>query len=200
MANTQAPNGFQDWGAGYGTAPNFETTRRLIARTDAVSLFNGDPVVSLSTGYITRATAGAVQIAGIFRGCKYLSISSKRVVWKPYWPGTTTDVSADIEAYIVADPNAKFIVQAGGSTTPITLANVNNNANFTIGTGNTSNGISGAALDQTTIATTATLPFRIVGLGSDYLLPGVNGSDITTGYNTVIVAFNFQDFKSTTGI
>jgi len=56
------------------------------------------------------------------------------------------------------------------------------------GFGNTANGISGMTVDQDTLGTTVTLPFRIVGLVEDP--PGVNGTDITTEYNQVIVAFN----------
>ena len=195
MPNTQAPFGFQQW-SGNGATPTYEQTTRLIASNNATAIFNGDPVVSLSTGYITRATAGTTQIAGIFVGCKFLSTSQKRTIWLPYWPGS--DAASDIEAYVIADPNAKFKVQAGGSSTPITLAAVNNNINFGLGTGNTSTGNSGAFADQTTINTTTTLPFRITQLLTDP--PGWNGSDATTGYNYVIVAFNWMDAKSTTGI
>lgn len=195
MPNIQAPFGFRQW-SGMGATPTYEQTTRLIASGNGTAIFNGDPVVSLSTGYITRATAGTTQIAGIFIGCKYLSTSQKRTLWMPYWPGS--DAAADVEAYIITDPNAKFLAQAGGAATAIVLGNVGNNVNFGLGTGNTSTGNSGAFADQTTIATTATLPFRILQLVQDP--PGSNGSDITTGYNYVVVGFNFMDVKSTTGI
>ena len=103
-----------------------------------------------------------------------------------------------VECYIVNDPNARFTVQAGGSTTPIGLADIDANINFAIGTGNAANGLSGAYADQTTIAVTATLPFRIVSLVD--APPGANGSDPTTGYNWIVVGFNNVDTKSLTGI
>jgi hypothetical protein len=55
--------------------------------------------------------------------------------------------------------------------------------------GNTTTGSSGAALNQSTIATTATFPFRIVELYSSYQNYG-NGSDNTTSYNRAIVVAN----------
>jgi hypothetical protein len=49
-------------------------------------------------------------------------------------------------------------------------------------------GISGMTVNVATLNTTVTLPFRIVGLVENP--PGSNGTDITTEYNRVIVAFN----------
>jgi hypothetical protein len=197
MANVQAPFGFAHIGYLEGASPSQGNARRKIASGNATAIFFGDPVVSLSTGYIARATAGTTQIAGIFLGCKYLSTSQQRTVWSRYWPGS--DAAADAECYIQNAPGSLFLVQAGGSTTPIGFANINENANFGLGTGSTSTGNSGAFLDQTTLnPATTTLPFRVV----DNILdpPGANGADITTGYNLVTVTFNWQDFKSTAGI
>jgi len=72
---------------------------------------------------------------------------------------------------------------------------VNLNVGYTIGTGNTSNGISGAYISGA--ATTNTLPFRIVGLITDP--PGSAGTE-SGAYNWVVVAFNNVATKSLTGI
>ena len=181
MANTNAPFGFRQY-RGLGSAPTYEQSVRLIKSDNTTAVYFGDPVSNLNTGYITRATAGTAQIAGIFVGCKYLSTSQKRTVWSNYWPGS--DASADVEAYIVDDPNAQFVVQAGG--TAIGLADMGLNIQFNLGTGNSSTGISGAYVESP--AVTATLPFRIIGFIESP--PGANGTDIASAYNQIIVGFN----------
>lgn len=196
MANTAAPFGFQLAGFLDGRNGSLGQQSRLIANADSNAVYSGDPVTSLSTGYVTRSTAGTTQIAGIFIGCTYLNTSLGRTVWSPSWPGS--GATGDITAYVVTDPQAVFKVQAGGSTTAIGLADINANINFALGSPNTTSGQSGAYVDQTTInPATTTLPFRIIGLVT--APPGAPGTDITTGYNNVYVAFNFQDFRVTTG-
>jgi len=187
MANTNTPFGFRQV-KGTGSVPTYELSTRKIASNNSTAIFFGDAVIPLTTGYIGQATASTVRMEGIFYGCKYLSTSQKRVVWSNYWPGA--DATGDVTAYICDDPNAQFIVQSSDAsgTSPIAFANVGEYINIAVGTGNTANGISGMTVDQDTLGTTVTLPFRIVGLVEDP--PGVNGTDITTEYNQVIVAFN----------
>jgi len=198
MANTFAPFGFSQT-SGTGSAPTYEQVAVLIASNYTTPIFYGDPVYPLNTGYIAGSSVspGAVQIAGIFVGCKYLSTSQKRVIWSNYWPGS--DANGDVTAYIVNDPNAQFLVQVGGSSsTGIVQGDVNANVQFNYGTGNTANGVSGAYLDITvTPTTTNTLPFRVVSLVVDP--PGVNGTQ-SGAYNYAIVAFNNVSTKQLTSV
>lgn len=182
MANTNAPYGFRQY-QGTGSAPTYEQVAVLIAAADTTKVYFGDPVVPLNTGYVAQASSNSVQIAGIFVGCQYLSVSQKRTVWSNYWPGA--DNNGDVTAYIVNDPNAKFVAQT--DATGAVQGDVNANVGFAIGTGNQSNGISGAYVDMSTKNTTATLPFRIVSLVTQP--PGAPGTE-AGAYNTVIVAFN----------
>ena len=198
MANTNTPFGFSQT-RGTGSAPTYEQVPALIASTNSTAIFFGDPVVQLNTGYIAQASSNSAAngVAGIFVGCQYLSTSQKRTVWSNYWPGS--DANGDVTAYIVNDPNAQFLVQSGGSTTTaVGVADIGANIGFAVGTGNTSSGISAAYADQTTIQTTNTLPFRIVGLVANP--PGAPGTDITTPYNRIIVAFNNVATKQLTAI
>jgi hypothetical protein len=201
MANTSAPNGFQPMGTLSGSAPTGGFTRRLISTSNSTAIYRGDPVTSLNTGYVAQSTAGTTQIAGIFWGCKYYSKAAKQPVWYPFWGGTTSDIPSGgtIEAYVIDNPNELFLVQSGNGG-PVTFASVGNNINFALGTGNSTTGISGAYADFATIATTNTLPFRIIELASDVLVPGINGADSTTAFDSIIVALNFADRNSTTGI
>lgn len=199
MANTNTPFGFRQY-SGTGSSPTYEQVPMAIASNYTTALFFGDPVVPLDTGYIAKGDpsgAPTVQIAGIFVGCKYLSVSQKRTVWSNYWPGS--DNNGVVEAYVVNDPNAKFLVQVGGSSSVgATIAAVNGNIQFAYGTGNTANGISGAYVDITTATTTtSTLPFRVVSLVTDP--PGSNGTQ-SGAYNYVVVAFNNVSTKQLTSV
>jgi hypothetical protein len=197
MANTNAPFGFRQY-SGTGTTPSYEQIQVLIKSDDTTKIFFGDPVIGTSAGYITQAptnTGGVASgIQGIFIGCKYLSVSQKRTVWSNYWPGA--DNNGDVYAYIVNDPNAKFVVQS--DSTAVDQSMVNANVGFTIGSGNTANGISAAVITtSTTPTTTAALPFRIVGVVTEP--PGAPGTE-ASAYNLAIVAFNNVATKQPTGI
>lgn len=199
MANTNAPFGFRQY-QGTGSAPTYEQVVMTIDKDDTNAVYYGDPVVPLSTGYVGKgdpAGAPTVQVAGIFYGCKYLSTSQKRVVWSNYWPGS--DASDDVEAYVVNDPNAKFLVQAGNSSsTGLVFGDINANVQFGYGTGNSSTGISGAYIDMAVSPnTTNTLPFRVISLVTQP--PGGPGT-AAGAYNYAVVAFNNVSTKQLTSV
>jgi len=191
MANVQSPFGFSPEGTVGGSTPNFRLSRRLIASTNTTPIYTGDavvPVTSSVTGYITQATASTVALAGIFWGCRYLSLSQGHTVWSRYWPGS--DANGDVSALVIDDPQAVFMVQAGG--TAIGLTSLNLNIQLAVGTGNTTTGQSGMFVQSP--ANTATLPFTVVGFVTDP--PGAPGTDITTAYNNVLVTFNNEIFRA----
>jgi hypothetical protein len=193
MANTNAPFGFRQY-SGTGSVPTYEQVAVRIAY-NASAIFYGDPVQPDANGFVVVGSPGTTQVAGIFQGCKYLSVSQKRVVWSNYWPGSDVASSQTVEGYIVNDPNAKFVVQT--DATGVDATAINANVNFSIGTGNTATGISGAFLNTSTLGTTNTLPFRVVGLVEDP--PGSPGTE-AGAYNRAIVAFNNVSTKQLTGI
>ena len=172
-------------------------------------------VQSTTTTAATSATSTPVvtvyvPVAGVFTGCKYLSVSQKRTVWSNYWGGS--DASTDVIAYVITDPNARFTVQTGNSNTTATAvgqANVGENIGFNWQdstatgetNGRTSTGISTMFADQFTLSSAgvlganAALPFRIIALanfepGQTSPLISINGNDNTSGYNEIIVGFN----------
>lgn len=201
MANVLAATGFSHVGNWGGAAPNFELIIRRVASTDTTKIFQGDPVKSIASGYVSQWTAGTAvsQLAGIFSHCRYLSVAQKRVVWSNFWPGS--DASGDVEVYLIpcnlATP-ALFVVQtnnSAGGATAFALTDVGQNIDVALGTGSTQNGISAAYADQNTEGVTATLPFRIVGLYSDYGID--NGSDNSSANNKIIVVANVAGAGST---
>ena len=194
MANTAAANGFSPEGTVGGFTPNFRLSSRKIASTNTTAIYFNDlvsPVIGSVTGYIQQypASPGTTAVAGVFRGCKYLSVSQGRVVWSFYWPGS--DANGDVTAYVIDDPQAQFVAQAGA--TAIGLADLNLNVSVAGQTsGSTITGQSGMYL--TSPANTSTLPFTISGFVTDP--SGANGTDITTGYNLVLVTFNNEIFRA----
>lgn len=197
MANTFAPFGFSQL-SGTGSAPTYEQVVGFCAYNTAAMYF-GDPVFQNANGTIYPTTPGAGILAGVFVGCKYLSVSQKRTVWSNFWGAADVASPNEVEVYYVNDPNAKFLVQVGGSSSVgIVPADYGANVQFAYGTPNTMSGLSGAYIDITvTPTTTATLPFKVVGI--DTAPPGSNGSE-AGAYNYAIVAFNNVTTKTLTGI
>ena len=198
MANTQAYFGFTQYQGGAGGAPTMAQSVRRIASGNSTAIYTGDPVmpvVSTANGYITQASPGSTTLAGIFVGCRYLNTSLGRVVWSPYWPGS--GATGDVEAYVIDDPASRFIVQTStssfpmtGTATTMTSGVIGQYAQFSIGSGNTLSGRSGAYLSS--LATTVTFPFLIV----DYQIGVQNGGDPTSQYCNVIVGFNNEYLRS----
>jgi hypothetical protein len=189
MANTFNPYGFKHIGYLPGYAPDYQLKSGVIALGNTTKIFFGDPVVQLSTGYVAQGVNGAsTGLIGIFQGCDYIDASGQ-MKFSPYWPGSA---QADATCRIMAAPGAMFMVQS--TSGPTTFANIGENADFTVGTGSTVGGcFSGASLSN--IGTTSTLPFIIIGLQGGLINAGGyggsgNGSDNSTAYNNVIVAFN----------
>jgi len=198
MANTAAYFDFTQYQGGAGGAPTFAQSARRIASGNTTPIYTGDPVmpvVSTANGYITQGAAGTTRLDGIFVGCKYLNTSLGRTVWSSYWPGS--GATGDVEAYVIDDPSVRFLVQTSfsgapmtGTATTMTSGIIGQYAQFTIGSGNTSTGRSGAYLSS--VATTVTFPFIVV----DYQISGNNGGDPTTQYCNVIVGFNNEIFRT----
>ena len=187
MANVNAPFGFEQR-AGNGSAPTYEMVAVAIS-SSAAAIFFGDPIQwnSPADGTIIKApssSGGPFQIAGIFVGCKYLSVSQKRTVWSNYWPGS--DANGNVEGYIVNDPNAKFVAQT--DATGLAVSAIGQTVGFVAGAGNTANGLSTAYIDSTTLGT-ANEPFKVVDL--IVAPPGSQGT-LQNGqpYNYAVVMFN----------
>jgi hypothetical protein len=206
MANIQGPFGFLQWGTASGP-PNFaqnHNTPYRIASGYATAIGFGDAVrmnVSGPTGYVEQwangdgATSSKI-LVGIFLGCEYYSVSQKKNVWNNYWPGS--DATGDVNAYVCDDSNSQWIVQAGiGSA--ITQTSLGQGADIVASpVVNTTTGISGMSLSTPTATNAQQLPFKVVNFVTTP--PGANGTDLTTPYNYVIVAFNNQQYKTLYGV
>ena len=198
MANIFAPFGFRQY-SGTGSAPTYEQVATFCEYNTAAMYF-GDPVYRDATsGGVKPDTPGTGILAGVFVGCKYLSVSQKRTVWSNFWGAADVASGNLVEVYVINDPNAKFLAQVGGSTTVgATAAEIGSNVQFDYGTPNANTGISGAFVDiSVTPTTTATLPFKLVSLVTNP--PGSPGTQAGV-YNYVVVAFNNVETKTLTGL
>ena len=196
MANVNQPFGFKLVSDASGGSPTDMLTSAIVQSTNTTAIFQGDPVSPDGSGYIVQAAAGTVMLAGIFKQVEYLNSSVGREIWTPYWAGSGN--SGNGSALINANPFSLFVAQA--LLTSFVRADIGSNVNFNIGTGSTATGQSAATLDQSTLATTNTLPFRIVALWSDIAPPGSPGTDNSTNYAWAVVTFNNVNLKQLTGI
>lgn len=196
MSNIQAPFGFQQTSTLTGASPNYVVVHRQIASNNSHQIGRGDPVIELSNGYIDIALSTSTLLYGVFDGVNYYDTTQQKKLWLNGWTAPTSSaLSGTVLAAVIVDPMATFKVQAGGSsTTGVTLANIGLNATFGGQGAPNSAGYSVAYLDISTISTTNTLPFRIIGLNA------MPNNDTTAAYDTVAVTFNTQSYKQTTGV
>lgn len=193
MANINAPFGFSQR-SGTGSSPTYEQVLGF-ADYNTAAIYYGDPIFRLADGTLAGATTGpgpgTAILAGIFVGCTYLSVSQGRRIWNRYWPGSDVASGNLVDVYYVNDPSAQFLVQS--DVTGLTAANVGLNVQFAYGTGTAANGLSGAYITGGSVATTNTLPFRIISLVTSP--PGSPGTSAAP-YNYAVVAFNNVETKS----
>ncbi len=168
MANTDRPNGLIPVKHNAGGTPG-----RLVAYAidDALAqnLFSGDPVITTGSAstlngraFITIAPAGG-RIIGVFAGVRFVDQNGEQQ-FRPRWVSgqvTQQDPRSPVEALVYDDPDMEFEIQVD-DTAGLVAANVGQQADIVIGTGNAFTGRSGAQLDQSTIAAAATL--KILGL------------------------------------
>lgn len=199
MSNTNSPNGFQFFQLSEGGSATQGQTPDYIASDYSTAIGYGDLVVrNTTTGYIELYTAASTTtVVGVFLGCYYLATAVSRVIYSPSFPGSGQ--SGVVTCYINGDPNALFVGQA--TSTAITRGNIGENIDVTVGTVTAANlgGWSTSSLNQSTLGTTSTLPFQIVGLLSDHYGSATNGTDNTSNYNRVIVRLNSTTRKQLTG-
>jgi hypothetical protein len=137
-----------------------------IADNQSGAIFQGD-LVTLKDGYIVQFDPATHTAAvGVFNGCNYIDPTSGKPTWKNYYPGSVNITQGTITADVLDDPNQLFIIQNDQTSQ---ASNYGKNADVTVGTGNTTTGVSAMELDTSTIATTAALNLKIIGL---YNVPG----------------------------
>ena len=199
MANANGAFGLRPIGVvgqGYNTTG---ATEYRIAAGNTNTLFQGSPVIPLSTGFIDKvgaAAGGTVGLVGVFWGCEYVSSTTGETIFSNNWPGSGADTNHPVKAFVYDNPLQSFVICSDASLTSEATArgHVFANANFSDGAaGSSTTGISSAKLAVSTIATTANLNLRIMGYQDD-----PENSDFTAAGIPVIVRLN-NSFNSPNG-
>jgi len=199
MANANGAFGLRPIGVVGQAANTTGMTEYRIAYNNSNAIYQGSPVIPLSTGFIDRvgaAAGGTVGLVGVFWGCEYVSSTSGEKIFSNYWPGSGADSDHPVTAFVYDNPLQSFIIASDGTLTSESTAraHVFANANFAAGqSGSTTTGISSATLAVGTINTTANLNLRIMGIQAD-----PENSDFTAAGIPVIVRLN-NSFNSPNG-
>ncbi len=132
-----------------------------IADNQSGAIYQGD-LVTLYDGYVVKFAPGTHTAAlGVFNGCNYIDPSTGKPTWKNFYPGSVNITAGTIQADVIDDPNQLFTIQVDES---VAQTDIGKNADV-VGTGGSSTtGQSTMELDSSTIANTAALNLKIVGL------------------------------------
>lgn len=144
MANRNNPNGFTP--VAHASGGEIRTEKVSITASNTV-IGVGDPLMQVNDGTLNKWSSGAV--AGIAAESK------------------AANGGGSIQAYV--DPNIIFEAQTDDGVTAGTTGLTNSsgvNLNATIIAGTASNGRSTSEIDESSGATTATLPLKILGLSA----------------------------------
>ena len=137
-----------------------------IADNQSGAIFQGD-LVTLKDDYILQFDPSSHSAAvGVFNGVFYTDPTTGKPTFSNYYPGSVNITTGTIQADVLDDPNQLFIIQ---SDEDIEQADFGKNADVVVGSGSTTTGVSAMELDSSTIATTAALNLKLVGI---YDTPG----------------------------
>ena len=151
-----------------------------IADNQSGAIYQGD-LVTLYDGYVVKfAPASHTAALGVFNGCYYTDPTTGKPTWKNYYPGSVNITSGTIQADVIDDPSQLFIIQADED---VVQADIGKNADVVGTGGSTTTGVSTMELDSSTIANSAALNLKIVGL---YDAPGNSFGN----YAVVVVKIN----------
>jgi len=195
MANQSTAYGLRPIGLVGSGANSTGVTQYEIASNNTNAIYQYGIVVPTADGVIDYASAtngGTTQALGVLMGVEYHDSVQKKPVWLNYWPGSgsvSVDTNYPVKAFVADNPNQLFKVASDASLTNRATALATVFANASLGTsartGSTDTGSSNSALSVSSVATTATLPLRIVGIMDD-----VANSDYTAAGIPLIVRLN----------
>lgn len=137
-----------------------------IADNQSGAIYQGD-LVTVYDGYLVKfLPATHTAAVGVFNGCNYIDPTTGKPTWKNFYPGSVNITAGKIMADVIDDPSQLFTIQADED---IVQADIGKNADVVGTGGSTTTGVSTMELDSSTIANTAALNLKIVGL---YNAPG----------------------------
>jgi hypothetical protein len=173
MASVSRINGFRPVKTITGASWNGQANLYFVPSSNSDVIMVGDAVRLLgdaraATGAPTVARCGATDVAvGVVVGILFTGVGDTLNIPPVTDLNTPVFRRASTDRYLLVcdDPNVVYEVQyaATGVAAATITANVGLNGQFTTTAGNTTSGSSGMQLDSAGLATTATLPLKIVG-------------------------------------
>jgi len=174
MASVSRINGFRPVKTITGAPYNGQANLYFVPSSDSSVIMVGDAVKLLgdaraATGAptVTRVSGATDIPVGIVVGIVFTGVGDLTNVPPVNNLNTPVYRAASTDRYLLVcdDPNVVYETQyAGTSVAAATItANVGLNGQFVVTAGNTTTGASGQQLDSAGLATTATLPLKIVG-------------------------------------
>ena len=161
MATSATPNGAEPVNTLSASGSYSGKVRHMkVASAYGTAIFYGDFVELVAAGTVEKAAVTTAVVAGtvgIFVGCSYTDPSTSQLTFNQQYPASTT--ASDIMAYVVDDPKIVLKMQGDGS---IAQTGLGNNVSAISTAGSTAIGRSKNALDASSIATTNTLPLRVI--------------------------------------
>ena len=216
MANQSTAYGLRPIGLVGSGANSTGVTQYEISATNSNAIYQYSIVVPTASGVVDQAgdTAGGTTPAlGVLMGVEYHDSVQKKPVFINYWPGSgsvSVDTNHPVKAFVADNPNQLFEVASDASLTDRATALATVFANASLGTsartGSTDTGSASGALSVSSVATTATLPLRIVGImddeaNSDYTAAGIPMIvRLNAHHNATNGRFDSQTTAPTTGI
>lgn len=182
MADTASPLGFRPVNLIGGQVYAGSTRMLPIVSGYATSIFYGDAVKLINTGYINKDTGTATMTpVGIFMGVNYMD-PVYGFTTRQMWTASTTTLNSEAAmAVICDDPDAIFQIQASAS---LTQAALGQNAAVVQNAGDAASGNSRVSLNAASVADTNTLPIRIVGFaGGSPLVPSDSFPEVLVKWN-----------------
>ena len=192
MAASATPHGAVPVGSLVSCAYNAKVTHYKIKSAYGTSIFYGDIVKwaddNPNTTIAKDTGTTACTPIGIFLGCAYTDPTTSQFTPNQYFPASTA--ASDIVAYVASDPFLIMQMQCDGAADQDDLGK---NCAVVQTAGSTAIGRSKNSVDISTVATTATLPVKIIDF--------IDGPDSAIGdaYTDVLVVFNSQSAFGTGG-
>ncbi len=216
MANQETAYGLRPIGLVGSGANSTGVTQYEIASDNTNAIYQYSIVVPLAAGVIDQAgdtAGGTTQALGVLMGVEYQDSVQKKPVFINYWPGSgsvSVDTNYPVKAFVADNPNQLFKVASDASLTDRATALATVFANASLGTsartGSTDTGVASGALNVASVAVTATLPLRIVGIlddeaNSDYTAAGIPMIvRLNAHFNSGTRRFDSQTTADSTGI
>ncbi len=194
MATTATPMGAEPVGTTSASGSFSGKTRHIpIASAYNVSLFYGDFVKLVDNGSTTTIAKDvgttALTPIGIFLGVRYTDPTTKNLTFAQSYNQPIT--ASDLQAIVLDDPDVEFRMQANGAVTADAYGK-----NFAVvqTAGSADIGRSKNSVNASSVATTNTLPLRLLGFVES------GESSIGDAYTDLIVKFNAGHlYNNTTG-